>query len=105
MTLEPGDVVLTGTPAGVGPLHDGAQIDVEVPGVGVLTNPVESLPAGRPPRAEAPDGCQASPCSEEATGALSAQLLRPLASSAPPTTTGGDPCPGRDGDALLVLSL
>jgi 2-keto-4-pentenoate hydratase/2-oxohepta-3-ene-1,7-dioic acid hydratase in catechol pathway len=49
MTLEPGDVVLTGTPAGVGPLHDGARLEVEVPGVGVLANPVEayrSRPAG-----------------------------------------------------------
>lgn len=42
MTLEPGDVVLTGTPAGVGPLADGTQIEVEVPGVGVLANPVEA---------------------------------------------------------------
>lgn len=49
MTLEPGDVVLTGTPAGVGPLQDGAQIDVEVPGVGVLTVPVEAYRlAGHP---------------------------------------------------------
>lgn len=42
MTLEPGDVVLTGTPAGVGPLADGDRLEVEVPGVGVLVNPVEA---------------------------------------------------------------
>ena len=38
MTLEPGDVVLTGTPAGVGPLEDGDEVEVEVPGVGRLVN-------------------------------------------------------------------
>ncbi len=42
MTLEPGDVILTGTPAGVGPLADGDRLEVEVAGVGVLTNPVEA---------------------------------------------------------------
>jgi len=42
MTLEPGDVVLTGTPAGVGPLADGDRLEVEVEGVGVLVNPVEA---------------------------------------------------------------
>jgi 2-keto-4-pentenoate hydratase/2-oxohepta-3-ene-1,7-dioic acid hydratase in catechol pathway len=42
MTLEPGDVLLTGTPAGVGPLADGDVVEVEVTGVGVLRNPVES---------------------------------------------------------------
>jgi 2-keto-4-pentenoate hydratase/2-oxohepta-3-ene-1,7-dioic acid hydratase in catechol pathway len=40
MTLEPGDVVLTGTPEGVGPLHPGDVVEVEIPGVGVLRNPV-----------------------------------------------------------------
>jgi 2-keto-4-pentenoate hydratase/2-oxohepta-3-ene-1,7-dioic acid hydratase in catechol pathway len=42
MTLEPGDVLLTGTPAGVGPLADGDVVEVEVSGVGVLRNPVEA---------------------------------------------------------------
>jgi 2-keto-4-pentenoate hydratase/2-oxohepta-3-ene-1,7-dioic acid hydratase in catechol pathway len=41
MTLEAGDVVLTGTPAGVGPLADGDALEVEVSGVGVLESPVE----------------------------------------------------------------
>jgi 2-keto-4-pentenoate hydratase/2-oxohepta-3-ene-1,7-dioic acid hydratase in catechol pathway len=40
MTLEPGDLVLTGTPAGVGPLRAGDQVEVDVEGVGVLANPV-----------------------------------------------------------------
>ncbi len=40
MTLEPGDVIATGSPAGVGPLEPGDVVEVEVPGVGVLSNPV-----------------------------------------------------------------
>ena len=40
MTLEPGDLIATGTPAGVGPLRDGDVVEVEVEGVGVLRNPV-----------------------------------------------------------------
>jgi 2-keto-4-pentenoate hydratase/2-oxohepta-3-ene-1,7-dioic acid hydratase in catechol pathway len=40
MTLEPGDVILTGTPAGVGPLEAGDVVEVAVEGVGVLRNPV-----------------------------------------------------------------
>ena len=40
MTLEPGDLVLTGTPAGVGPLKSGDVVEVEIPGVGILSNPV-----------------------------------------------------------------
>ena len=43
MTLEVGDVLLTGTPAGVGPLNAGDQVEVEVSGVGVLANPVEAF--------------------------------------------------------------
>jgi 2-keto-4-pentenoate hydratase/2-oxohepta-3-ene-1,7-dioic acid hydratase in catechol pathway len=42
MTLEPGDVIATGTPAGVGPLQDGDVVEVEVPGVGSVRNPVRS---------------------------------------------------------------
>ena len=42
MTLEPGDLFLTGTPAGVGPLADGDRVEVEIPGVPVLANPVEA---------------------------------------------------------------
>jgi len=42
MTLEPGDLVATGTPAGVGQLQAGDVVEVEIPGVGVLRNPVEA---------------------------------------------------------------
>ncbi len=45
MTLEPGDLVLTGTPAGVGALEPGDRIEVEVSGVGTLSNRVESRSA------------------------------------------------------------
>ena len=38
ITLEPGDLILTGTPAGVGPLKAGDVVDVSIPGLGVLTN-------------------------------------------------------------------
>jgi 2-keto-4-pentenoate hydratase/2-oxohepta-3-ene-1,7-dioic acid hydratase in catechol pathway len=43
MTLLPGDVVLTGTPAGVGPMVAGQQVSVTVEGIGTLTNPVVDL--------------------------------------------------------------
>jgi 2-keto-4-pentenoate hydratase/2-oxohepta-3-ene-1,7-dioic acid hydratase in catechol pathway len=42
MTLEPGDIIFTGTPSGVGPLKAGDQVTVRVEGVGDLTNPVEN---------------------------------------------------------------
>lgn len=42
MTLLPGDVILTGTPAGVGPLRDGDRVSVEVEGIGTLTNEVRA---------------------------------------------------------------
>ncbi len=40
MTLLPGDVLLTGTPAGVGPMVAGQTVSVTVEGIGTLTNPV-----------------------------------------------------------------
>lgn len=39
-TLLPGDVILTGTPAGVGPIVDGDRVEVEAGGLGILANPV-----------------------------------------------------------------
>lgn len=47
MTLEPGDLILTGTPEGVGPLAAGDVVEVEVEGIGILRNRVseESSPA------------------------------------------------------------
>ena len=40
MTLLPGDLILTGTPEGVGPIEDGDTVSVTVEGIGTLTNPV-----------------------------------------------------------------
>jgi len=42
MTLLPGDVLITGTPAGIGPLADGDEVSVTIAGIGTLTNPVTS---------------------------------------------------------------
>jgi 2-keto-4-pentenoate hydratase/2-oxohepta-3-ene-1,7-dioic acid hydratase in catechol pathway len=42
MTLLPGDVILTGTPEGVGPLQRGDSVSVSITGIGTLTNPVRS---------------------------------------------------------------
>ena len=42
MTLLPGDVILTGTPAGIGPMPAGSSISVAIDGLGVLTNKVSS---------------------------------------------------------------
>jgi len=40
MTLLPGDVILTGTPSGVGPVYPGDRVEIEVPQVGILSNRV-----------------------------------------------------------------
>jgi 2-keto-4-pentenoate hydratase/2-oxohepta-3-ene-1,7-dioic acid hydratase in catechol pathway len=40
MTLEPGDLVLTGTPAGVGKLEQGDEVEVEIVGLSRVKNPV-----------------------------------------------------------------
>lgn len=44
MTLEPGDLIATGTPSGVGPLQPGDVVEVEIPGIGLLRNPVVATP-------------------------------------------------------------
>jgi len=44
MTLDPGDLILTGTPAGVGPLTPGDEVTVDIEGLGRLTNPVRADP-------------------------------------------------------------
>jgi 2-keto-4-pentenoate hydratase/2-oxohepta-3-ene-1,7-dioic acid hydratase in catechol pathway len=41
MTLEPGDLIATGTPAGTAPMQDGDRVEIEIPGVGVLSTPVK----------------------------------------------------------------
>ncbi len=46
MTLEPGDLIATGSPAGVSPLRAGDVVEIEIPGVGILTNPVVPADAG-----------------------------------------------------------
>jgi 2-keto-4-pentenoate hydratase/2-oxohepta-3-ene-1,7-dioic acid hydratase (catechol pathway) len=40
MTLDPGDLVLSGTPEGVGTLSEGDVVEVEIPGVSRVSNPV-----------------------------------------------------------------
>ena len=40
MTLDPGDLILTGTPFNVGPMRPGDTIEVSVSGIGTLANPV-----------------------------------------------------------------
>ena len=48
MTLEPGDVIMTGTPAGVGPLLPGDTVEVKIEGLGSLSNPVAAEPVNIP---------------------------------------------------------
>ncbi|MFF1612440.1 fumarylacetoacetate hydrolase family protein [Amycolatopsis sp. NPDC058278] len=43
MTLLPGDVILTGTPEGVGPIDGGQSVSITIEGIGTLTNPVENV--------------------------------------------------------------
>jgi 2-keto-4-pentenoate hydratase/2-oxohepta-3-ene-1,7-dioic acid hydratase in catechol pathway len=45
MTLLPGDVVLTGTPSGVGPIAPGQRVDISISGLGTLTNTASATPA------------------------------------------------------------
>ena len=47
MTLEPGDLIATGTPAGIGPLVPWDEVEVSIPGVGAVRNPVRAG-SGRP---------------------------------------------------------
>ena len=44
MTLEVGDVISTGTPAGVGNLEPGDVVEIEIEGIGILRNPVIARP-------------------------------------------------------------
>jgi 2-keto-4-pentenoate hydratase/2-oxohepta-3-ene-1,7-dioic acid hydratase in catechol pathway len=43
MTLEPGDVIATGTPEGVGPIGNGDLVEASIEGVGKVSNPVRFL--------------------------------------------------------------
>jgi 2-keto-4-pentenoate hydratase/2-oxohepta-3-ene-1,7-dioic acid hydratase in catechol pathway len=49
ITLEPGDLILTGTPAGVGPLAAGDRVEVSIPGLGALVNTFQPAGAGNAP--------------------------------------------------------
>ncbi|MDR7313897.1 fumarylacetoacetate hydrolase family protein [Brevibacillus nitrificans] len=44
MTLEPGDIIITGTPSGVSPMHAGDVVEVEIEGIGTLKNVVANKP-------------------------------------------------------------
>jgi 2-keto-4-pentenoate hydratase/2-oxohepta-3-ene-1,7-dioic acid hydratase in catechol pathway len=45
ITLEPGDVIITGTPAGIGPVRPGDVMEIEIEGIGTLRNEVVAEPA------------------------------------------------------------
>jgi 2-keto-4-pentenoate hydratase/2-oxohepta-3-ene-1,7-dioic acid hydratase in catechol pathway len=47
MTLYPGDLIATGTPAGVSKMQDGDRVEVEVAGIGVLRNEVVNSQVGK----------------------------------------------------------
>jgi 2-keto-4-pentenoate hydratase/2-oxohepta-3-ene-1,7-dioic acid hydratase in catechol pathway len=40
MTLLPGDIITTGTPAGIGPMQPGDRVDIQIEGIGTLSNQV-----------------------------------------------------------------
>jgi 2-keto-4-pentenoate hydratase/2-oxohepta-3-ene-1,7-dioic acid hydratase in catechol pathway len=44
MTIEPGDLILTGTPAGVGPLEPGDRVNISIENIGELENSVVNDP-------------------------------------------------------------
>lgn len=48
MTLEPGDLILTGTPFGVGPVANGDVIEIAIEGIGLLRNQVVGQDAAQP---------------------------------------------------------
>ena len=53
-TLYPGDLILTGSPGGTETLHPGDQIDIEIDGIGTLTNGVVGADRPEPPTTTAP---------------------------------------------------
>src|SRR5262249_57401195 len=63
MTLEPGDVIASGTPAGVAPVLVGDRIEVEIEGIGVLENRVEAgAGAGESPAPRGAKRARRRPC-------------------------------------------
>ena len=61
MTLEPGDVILTGTPKGISPVRPGDVMRLEIDGLGALENPVVEEPASGGPRSGLDTGPRAGP--------------------------------------------
>lgn len=47
MTLEPGDIIATGTPAGIGPMQPGDRVDIQIEGIGTLSNHVKKIEVRR----------------------------------------------------------
>jgi len=43
MTLEPGDIIATGTPAGVGSMQPGDRVEIQIEGIGMLSNFVKKI--------------------------------------------------------------
>ena len=43
MTLNPGDIITTGTPSGIGPMSAGDRVDVQIEGIGTLSNSVMKI--------------------------------------------------------------
>ena len=95
MTLLPGDVILTGTPAGVGPLRAGETVSVTVEGIGTLTNPV--VPDERGDGAtRRPDACgSASPRRRPATCTSATCAARCSTGPSPGTTAARTCCASR----------
>ena len=91
MTLLPGDVLLTGTPAGVGPMVAGQTVSVTVEGIGTLTNPV-ARGAERPDRSaptrprQSGDAIQGGRCHD--TDSSACQPARPVRARFCPSPTG-----------------
>jgi len=47
MTLEPGDIIATGTPAGVGAMQPGDRVEIQIEGIGTLSNFVKKIDTRR----------------------------------------------------------
>jgi 2-keto-4-pentenoate hydratase/2-oxohepta-3-ene-1,7-dioic acid hydratase in catechol pathway len=112
MTLEPGDVVLTGTPEGVGPLAPGDTVEVEIEGVGTLTNTVRagaiaSLRAGahNPHSNEKGGGAMTDPKDEKGAGEELKEGLMHLFSAARKVMKSAEPAINKSlDDAERVIS-
>ena len=100
MTLLPGDVILTGTPEGVGPMQVGDEVEVSIDGLGSLTNKVEQAmtehcPRRRPrpllPLADRLPARRASPARRSTTGPSPATTAAPSCSGSRTPTRSAAP--------------